>query len=434
VPLPPGPRAPALLQTWRFLRDPYGFAAECARRFGDRFTWRLAGGRALVIVSGPPAVRDIFAAPAERLAGGAGRFVFRPFVEDGSLLTTSGPPHAEARRALAPSLHGAPARALAPTIAAATARALARLPAGRPVRVAAVPLFEAIALEVILRALFGLDDPARIDAAAHVLGAYTAAVTPLTLASPLFRLDLGPSSTGGRLRRARAAVERLLEDLAPRAAGPARGQLLTLLLTGHETVATALAWATYWILATPGVRERVVADLHAVGAADDPGAAAAAADAARAPYLDAVCRETLRIRPVVPGLDRLAVAPCTIGGLAVEPGTYVGLSFFLEHHRPETYPSPEAFRPERFLERTFTPFEFMPFGGGTRRCLGDALALIEMRVALAALLAGVDDLTLATPGPVRPVRRNVTVGPSRLRVRLRSRRGGRARGGRPPRP
>lgn len=190
-------------------------------------------------------------------------------------------------------------------------------------------------------------------------------------------------------------------------------ELLTLLFAGHETTGMALAWALFWIHRTPGVLERLRAELDALGPTPDPD------QASRLPYLDAVCKETLRIRPVIPVASRAVVKPMAIQGYGVDPGQRVFAAIYLTHRREDLYPEPERFRPERFLERKFTPYEYLPFGGGVRRCLGMAFALYEMKVVLATLVS-LFDLELGTRLPVVGVRKSIALAPSggpRIRVR-----------------
>jgi cytochrome P450 len=184
-----------------------------------------------------------------------------------------------------------------------------------------------------------------------------------------------------------------------------RDQLLTLVFAGHETSGIALAWAVNWIERTPSVRDRLLVELSALG--DDPTPTALAA----APYLEAVCHETLRLYPVVGEVVRLLRAPLTLGAWTIPAGVPVSAGIALVHARADLYPEPEAFRPERFLERRkLAPHEYLPFGGGARRCIGAAFALYEMKVVLGTLLARYR-FTLARSEPERPVMRNLAMGP-----------------------
>ncbi len=193
---------------------------------------------------------------------------------------------------------------------------------------------------------------------------------------------------------------RSLEDQA------LRDELMTMLLAGHETTATALAWAVSHVLGHQKVRTRLLDELA--------GASAAPLDPERMirlEYLDAVCRETLRLTPIIPLVGRRLTRPMKIGGVDLPAGVVAAPCIYLAHRRPERWPEPERFRPERFLETKPTPYEFLPFGGGVRRCLGMAFALVEMKIVLAEVLSRLE-LRTAPGYQVRVVRRSVTLAPS----------------------
>jgi cytochrome P450 len=191
-----------------------------------------------------------------------------------------------------------------------------------------------------------------------------------------------------------------------------RDQLVTLLIAGHETTATAIAWAMHLLHANPEVLARLREDL------DRLGPSPTVEQWGPLPFLDAVCHETLRIRPVVPIVSRFLTAPLDLGtGRLIPEGVFVTPSPYLAHHRAEVFAEPEEFRPERFLDHRFAPYEYLPFGGGGRRCLGSTFALQEMKITLASLLTDFD----FEPKPdevVRPMRRSITVGPSNLRMKV----------------
>ena len=185
-----------------------------------------------------------------------------------------------------------------------------------------------------------------------------------------------------------------------------RDQLITLLFAGHETTATALAWAFYWIHKFPEVREKLLTELQTVSDVSDIKALN------QLSYLDAVCKETLRIYPVaIITFPRITKSSVTIGNYEYPPETILAPCIYLLHHREDIYPNSKQFQPERFLEREFSNYEFMPFGGGIRRCVGDAFAPMEMKIVLATILKQYQ-LTLAEKQFVKPVRRGVTVAPA----------------------
>jgi cytochrome P450 family 110 len=193
-------------------------------------------------------------------------------------------------------------------------------------------------------------------------------------------------------------------------------------VAGHETTATALTWALYWIHHLPDVKEKLLHELDTLGEDPDPS------DITRLPYLSAICSETLRIYPVaIIPTPRIVLSPTTFLGYEFEPGTLLIPSIYSAHHRQETYPNPKQFRPERFLERQFSPYEYLPFGGSNRRCIGAAFALFEMKLILATVMSRFE-LTLASDKTVQPVRRGPTIAPdSGVPIVMKDKRSGKER-------
>jgi cytochrome P450 len=252
---------------------------------------------------------------------------------------------------------------------------------------------------------------------------------PSMLFSPLMQRDLGPLTPWRKFTRARERGLGLVRDeVASRRGVPpgddilsmmlavrdedGRGmsddelvdELNTLLLAGHETTAIALAWAFYWLLRTPDALARLRAELAELGDDPDPEAVAAL------PWLDAVCHEVLRLYPILPLAPRTLLRPLKLGPHDLEPGDAIGVAITLIHEHPDLYPEPDKFKPERFLGRKPSPFEFVPFGGGHRRCIGAAFAMYELKLALAAIVPKYE-LKLVRDVPARPVRRNLSLGP-----------------------
>jgi cytochrome P450 len=254
---------------------------------------------------------------------------------------------------------------------------------------------------------------------------------------PMLRRDFGPLSPWGSFVRHRRQIDHLIfEEISERRAHPEvsrndilsllmgardeagevltdselRDELITLLIAGHETTATALTWALYWIHKLPSVGKRLLDEIQAIGDPQDSNALL------RLPYLNAVCCETLRICPVAmltfPRVTRTRVE---LMGCSLETGTIVAGCIYLAHRRKDVYPDPDEFRPERFLERRFSPFEYLPFGGGVRRCIGMAFAQFEMKLVISHIVSGFE-LALTTGNQVRLVRRGLTAGPSPLRM------------------
>jgi len=415
ISLPPGPRLPALAQGLWFALRPVDYFETCRKRYGDPFTVRLPASPPVVMFSDPAAIREIFTGDEDVLRAGEATVVLRPIVGPNSLLLLDGERHLRERRMMMPPFHGERMRAYADVMREATERAIVGWPVGT-----AFPLLaqtQAITLDVIVRTVFGVTDAAAMATLSDRLRRFIAdAVNPIYL-WPRLQVDLGPLTPWGRFVRLRHEIDALLdaEIAVRRAAGnpqrddvlslllaardehgasmgdaELRDELMTLLLAGHETTASALAWTVHRILTEPGVWER---------AAGDEG------------YLDAVIKETLRMNPVIPDVLRIVKVPMRIGGTELPAEVGVAPNIYAAHHRPDTWPDPYTFRPERFLGTRPSPYEFLPFGGGMRRCLGQAFALHEMKVVLATLLARTD-LTLAPGYRLRVVRRNITWAPS----------------------
>jgi cytochrome P450 len=370
---------------------------ERARReFGDVFTVRLAQVGTFVFVADPSELRRIFTAPGDRLAAGVSNRRLEPLLGPRSVLLLDGDEHLRHRRLLLPPFHGERLAAYASLIGRIAREHAAGWPRGESVPLR--PRFAAITLEVILSAVLGLGPSPRRDELREAIVALLASAQGPMALIPWLRRDLGPRSPWRRFLRARARVDALLlaeiarrrraADLPARedvlsglllvrddagegfSDGELRDQLMTLLVAGHETTATALAWAVERLARTPAALERA-------RSGDDA-------------YLDAVVRETLRRRPPLPLVGRFVLEePWTLRGWAVPVGAMLAPCVWLVHHRADLYPDPYAFRPERFLEGAVDAYGWLPFGGGSRRCLGASFALLEMREVLRAVLGRV---------------------------------------------
>lgn len=418
--LPPGPRLPTAVQTAWFLADELGFLRRSAARFGPVFRTRIAWLGDLVIVSDPALVKQVFTGDAATLHAGEGNRILEPIVGPTSVLLLDEARHLRQRKLMLPPFHGERMRVYGDAIAAETAREIERWPEGEPF--ALHESMQTITLRVILRAVFGLDDPARMAQFEHLLRDMLEIGVTVTTIPPL-RRNLGRFSPWARFVRRRDLVDAALYDeIARRREDPdlaerpdvlslllqardedtgepltdaeLRDELLTLLVAGHETTATALAWAFERILRTPQVHERLRADL------DDDA------------YFDAVVKETLRSRPVLDFAMRRLTRSYELGGFELPAGTTIGSSILLMHDRPDLYPEPAEFRPERFLDGRADTYAWIPFGGGIRRCLGAAFAGYEMRVVLRTILLRCE-LRAADPRPERRRRRAITFVPGR---------------------
>ena len=408
--------------TWRWWKQPLPMLEECRARYGDIFTIRLPYEGTWVFVSDPEAVKQVFTGDPNLLHAGAANIVLLPILGEHSVLLLDEPEHMVQRKLLLPPFHGKRMQAYREVMARAAAEEIDRWPADAPVRMR--PRMQAVTLEVILRAVFGVGEGERLTRLRDTLRrALNLSANPRLA---FFMVLLGPK----RLRRFppfRSRIERvdrlIYEEISARRAASdlaerddilslllqathedgrpmcdreLRDELMTLLVAGHETTATALSWAIELLARHPAELERLESDV-----AEGDGA-----------YLDAVIKETLRLRPVIALVLRKLVQPTEIGGRLLPAGVSVAPSIYLLHRRPEIYPEPERFRPERFLETPPGTYTWIPFGGGVRRCLGGAFAEFEMQVVLRELVAR-RSLRPTGTEPEHPIRRTITNVPSR---------------------
>ncbi|HVR01358.1 MAG TPA: cytochrome P450 [Polyangia bacterium] len=425
--LPAGPRG-GVFAALGVLRDPYGALARYAKAHGNPFTLSLPPQGTIVVTADPAAIRSVFAADPETFGSSATK-AMGPILGPGSVLILEGAAHRRARKLLNPPFHGDRMRAHGRLIQDITRERIARLQPGD--RVSAQDLAQAISLEMILQAIFGVRGTERLARFDRAVRDLMATLGPF-VAFELFRRSWGGLGPWDRFLRRRAELAALVaeEVAARRAGGPARedilslllaardedgkpmsdaeifDELLTLVAAGHETTMIAIAWALYWLHRTPAALARLREELDGVPPDPDPDALA------RLPYLDAVLAETLRLYPVVPLVTRKLARSFEIKGHALPAGVTVGLATSLVHYDPALYPEPQRFRPERFQERTLGPAEYFPFGGGTRRCLGAAFALYEIKIALATLLSALR-LRPRDDRAVRPAMRAAGVGQAR---------------------
>jgi unspecific monooxygenase len=409
---------------------------ECAKRYGDIFALNLGQNFApQVFISNPQAIQQIFTTDPKLLDSGEAAGVKSPLLGQQSLLALDGKPHQRQRKLLTPPLHGERMLAYGQLIRDITEQVTNQWQVGEAFSV--LPTMQAISFQVILKAVFGLEDGTRYEKLKEllieILNPKVPIVRTLLLIFPALRQDLGAWSPWGKYLRVRQQINELIyaeirerkeeadasgtdilslmmaardEAGEPMTDQELRDELMTLLVAGHETTATTLSWALYWIHDLPQVREKLLQELDNLGEQPDPNAIL------RAPYLNAVCSETLRIYPVtMSALNRVVKSPLQIGGYEFQPGTMLIPSIYLTHHREDLYPEPKLFKPERFLERQFAPYEYLPFGGGNRRCIGMAFALFEMKLVLVTILSRWQ-MELADSQPVQPVRKGILFGPA----------------------
>lgn len=424
---------PPLWNLLQWIVQPIDFLERCAARYGDCFTVKFSKLTPFTFFSDPQAIEQIFTA-AHQFESGRANTILRRTLGDNSLLLLDGERHKRQRQLLMPPFHGERMRAYGELIGQVTEAVAQSWPIDQPFSIRSS--MQEISLQVILQAVFGLTEGQRYQNLKQLLKDMleftTSRFSFATNFFPLLQRDLGAWSPGGRFVRLMQQINQLLyaeindrrqqfdpnrSDIltlllsARDEAGEAmsdqelRDELMTLLVAGHETTATALSWAFYWIHALPTVRTKLLAELDSLGADRDPGSIA------KLPYLNAVCSETLRIYPVAFIAQlRIAQTPVEVNGYPFQPEALLIPCIYLVHHRSDLYPEPKQFRPERFLERQFSPYEFLPFGGSNRRCIGAAFALFEMKLVLVTILRQYQ-LKLAETSPVLPVRRGVTIAP-----------------------
>ncbi len=438
LPQPPRIELPRLLQTLRFNQRQIEFVFRARRELGEVFQMQGVIPEATTITSHPDHVRSLFTAKPEQAPSLTGESPLRPVVGPNSVLTAVGPRHMRQRKLLLPSFHGEAIEQYTQMIADAAEREIDRWPVGTPFALA--PRMQAITLDVIMAGIFGIEGKPAAGTPEHRLrqvtrGLVNASTWPLSQVTELINLNrtepVGPMKLGldildratyavieGRRRAADLEQRRDILSLLLQArteGGEAmsdkelRDELLTLVLAGHETTANSLAWT--W--------ERLVRTPEAYAALRD---AVRSADGAEE-RIEATIVEGMRSRPVIPIIGRRVKVPWRLGDYAVPAEAPVLMSILLVHHREDVYPEPFEFRPERWLGRKPGTYEWIPFGGGIRRCLGAALAMAEQRVVLGAMARRLD-LEADDPAPEHAVHRNVTMIPSRgARVVIRSRRG-----------
>ena len=409
--LPPGPRQSSFWQLLRYSLWAPDFLEDCHRRYGDPFTIDLFRHGKLVLLSSPDAVRDVFRGDPEALHSGEGNEFLSLSVGRNSVLVLDGPPHARQRRVLLPPLKGERMRSFFAAMRQATLDESAAWPEGKPIRMDE-PMRQ-ITLRVILQAVLGLpvdEQLVRIERIVHEMLKYSRSrwsLFTVKMISPEFarknahrigffrelskldaeiyrllaeRRQLPPEAQGDDVLAALLAARH--EDGQPLADEEIRDGIVTMLVAGHETTSIALCWALEQIARHPEAVQRLQNELQATCGSELP----APADLENLKFLDAAIRESLRIRTILPFVVRKTKRPFVAGGREYPPGVLLSPCSHLIHRREDLYPQPHEFRLERFLERKFSPYEWFPFGGGNRHCLGMPFALYEMQVVLSTLL------------------------------------------------
>jgi cytochrome P450 len=423
--LPPGPRYPAAVQGIGFWTRPLAFLERCRARYGKRFTIRLPLAPPFVMLTEPAELKQVFTAKADVLHPGQGAKVLEPVVGSNSVILLDGGAHMEQRKLMLPAFHGEKMARLSGLMEEVAEREVADWPRETPVELH--PRMQRLTLEIILRAVFGLEPGPRLDGLRERLGEMLAfgdryvSLLPVPPESPAARVleRIGPFATFLRLqeqtdellfeliderRREEPESDDVLamllaarhENGSPMTDQELRDELLTLLVAGHETTASSLGFAFEHLPHRPDVLRRLRDEIEA-----DDGEA----------YLTATIQETLRRRPVLPNsAPRLVMEPIEVGGWSYPTGICLVPNAYLVHHDPDVYPDPYAFRPERFLDESPGTYTWIPFGGGRRRCLGASFAMLEMKLVLRSVL-GACELRPAGDGFEVARRRNITIRP-----------------------
>ncbi|NET45668.1 cytochrome P450 [Okeania sp. SIO2B3] len=432
---PDGSRTLSLLQKLQWITKPLEILEKQAQIYGDIFTFSFGPSNIpQVIVSNPEGVEKIFTADLKQLDSGKEAGIKLPLLGQHSLIALSGEQHRRQRKLLMPPFHGERMRAYGELIHKITEQVTSQWQIDQTFSVRSS--MQAISFEVIIKAVFGLEEGSRYKELKEVLLEWLNPKRPLLqtmiLMFPILQKNLGSWSPWGHFLLLRQRMDELIyAEIKERRAKldssrtdilslmmaardengeqmtdvELRDELMTLLVAGHETTATSLAWAFYWIHNQPQIRDKLLQELDDLG--DNPDSSMIL----KLPYLNAVCKETLRIYPVtVFAFPRVVKSPLQIGDYHFEPGTILSACIYLTHHREDLYPEPKHFKPERFLERQFSPYEYLPFGGGNRRCLGFAFAEFEMKLVLANVLSRWQ-LVLADSKP-KPVRKGILLAPS----------------------
>ncbi|MBW4677713.1 MAG: cytochrome P450 [Desmonostoc geniculatum HA4340-LM1] len=437
--LPEGPKTPVWLLNIQFASDPLGFMDAVAKDYGDIFTIDF-GHAPTVLVSNPEGIKQIFTKTKEITAPGELQQIVAPLIGNNGLLLLDGLRHQHRRKLIMPSFHGARIQTYGQQICDLTEKVMNEQVLGTSFL--ACPTIQTITLQVLIQVWSGLHEGEHYQKLSQLIPSLlNFARTPLweiSASFPSLQRDLGRWSPWGKFLDLQRQLDRLLYKeisdrrqqtdsysnnllseliLARDEAGEpltnqdVRDMFLTLLLGGRDAAATAIAWVLYWTHRLPTVREQLLKELDSLGDSPNPMSIVGL------PYLSAVCDEALRLYPTqVITLPRRVESPIELMGYELSPGTLLRACIYLTHHREDLYPEPKTFKPERFLERQFSPYEFLPFGGGTRRCPGEALAMFEMKLVLATILSHYQ-LALAEPQqPVKPQRRGANYPPASLKM------------------
>lgn len=429
-----------LLRTFRQINAifrPLNFMEERNRKYGDFYQIVFKNAPPTIMISNPQAIEEIFTASPDKFEVGKGNKGLSFLVGDNSLLLLDGKAHKNRRRLLMPSFHGESLQECSHKIVNITNKICDRWQINKPFKVRTY--MQEITLRVILNVVFGIDSGARYERLrellTQLLEAFNSPLSSSLIFFPVLQKDWGKFSPWGRYLLLKEEIRKLIyaeikEKRSLLASGKSEqrdifsllmlakdengkgltdeelhDELITLLFAGHETTASGLAWLFYWIHYLPEVQDKLRFELDSLGENPDYK------EINNLPYLDAVISETLRIHPIAAStFGRILTKPMSVMGYEFEPKTWLLISIYSLHHREDLYPNSKQFKPERFLQKNYSTYEYIPFGGGNRRCLGSALALLEMKLVAATILSSFH-LELNSDRPMLPVRRGLTLAP-----------------------
>ncbi|MGB3758533.1 MAG: cytochrome P450 [Rivularia sp. (in: cyanobacteria)] len=421
-------------QLMNWIADPIEFQKKYSQKYGDIFTMQLSGIGFSVIISNPKAIQELFSQDSKFDIGRANELA-EPLIGKNSLMMMDGSRHRRERKLLMPAFHGEKIQVYAKQIIDITENIADKWQVGESFIVRST--MQKISLEIILQVVFGLSQGKRYEQLKPLLTDWLDMTDSPLRSSMLFlkflQKDWGNWTPWGKMRQRQRQVYDLLqaeieekrtkkdrtgndvlslmmavqdENGQAMSDDELKDELLTMLFAGHETTATTLSWAFYQIYQNPNIIEKLQTELENL--AENPNLL----EIAKLPYLSAICQETLRMYPVLPVLfPRIALAPIKIAGIEFDAETTFMPSVYLVHYREDLYPEPEKFKPERFLERQYSASEYFPFGGGSRRCLGYALAQLEMKLVLATVISKYQ-LACVEDKPVKIQRRGFTLAPT----------------------
>ena len=433
----PGPKVSATIQVLNWIFRPMSYLTECAKTYGDLFTLKLQSNLPpILFVHSPEAIQQILSNDHKDLeAPGELNSIFEYLLGKKSVISLSGKEHQRQRQLIMPPFHGERMRSYAELIENITTKTINKQPKNQPFNIRNVS--QEITLQIMMEAVFGIYEGEQAENLRHLLCEiieqssvpwrvaflYFPKLKEVIGISELWKQQIKKQEKADQLiyqeiqqRREnfdpqRTDILTLLmssrdENGEPMTDEELRDELMTLLFAGHETTATAISWAFYWIHKLPEVREKLLVELDSLGENPDSNTIF------KLPYLTAVCNETLRIYPIAMlTFPRKVKTPISLCGYQLEAGTIIMGSIYLTHQREDIYPQPEKFNPERFLEKQFSPYEFLPFGGGARRCIGLAFAQMEMKLILAKVLK-TWSMKLVNTDEIKPQRRGLVTGPN----------------------